>query len=138
MYAQCEFAGLAGIKPERGLLVLSAALQAAADPISAWPVATSAGPIVWQNLLKAPGRRHALYDEFKVGPHQGEKICMTKQSSGVYVTLPLTSASDAASDAAQGSMLGQGTGSIILSVLQAGWGSTAESASPECGAGSSY
>ena len=58
--------GLAGIRPEQGLLVLSAALHAAADVQSSWPTATLAGPVIWQNLLKAPGRRQPLYDECQV------------------------------------------------------------------------
>lgn len=62
-------AGLAGIRPAEGLQVLSAALQAAADAASSWPPATSAGPILWSILLKAPGRSRGLYDEFKVCLH---------------------------------------------------------------------
>ena len=58
--------GLAGIRPEQGLLVLSAALHAAAEAQASWPTATLAGPVIWQNLLKAPSRRQPLYDEFQV------------------------------------------------------------------------
>ena len=61
-----ERQGLAGIRPEQGLLVLSAALHAAADAQSSWPTAMLAGPVIWQNLLKAPGRRQPLYDECQV------------------------------------------------------------------------
>ena len=59
-------AGLAGIKPVQGLRVFSAALQASAEIDSAWPMLSSAGRIVWENLLKAPGRQHAMYGEFRV------------------------------------------------------------------------
>ena len=62
-------AGLPGLRPAEGLQVLSAVLQAAADAASSWSPATSAGPILWRNLLKAPGRSHGLYDEFKVCLH---------------------------------------------------------------------
>ena len=63
------FAGLSGIRPAEGLQVLSAALQAAAHAASSWPPATAAGPILWSVLLKAPGRSHGLYNEFKVCLH---------------------------------------------------------------------
>ena len=61
-----EHQGLAGIRPEQGLLVLNVALHAAADALSCWPTATLAGPVIWQNLLKAPSRRQPLYDECQV------------------------------------------------------------------------
>ena len=56
-------------QPEQGLRVLGAALQAAANVAAPWPAAISAGPIIWDNLLKAPGRRHAMFDEFRVSRH---------------------------------------------------------------------
>ena len=52
--------GLAGIRPEQGLLVLSAALHAAADVQSSWPTATLAGPVIWQNLLKGARQETAF------------------------------------------------------------------------------
>ena len=58
--------GLAGIRPGQGLRVLSAALHAAADAQSSWAAATLAGPVIWHDLLKAPGRKQPLYDECQV------------------------------------------------------------------------
>ncbi|CAL5223543.1 g6075 [Coccomyxa viridis] len=46
--------------------VLIVALQASAELSSPWPATTAAAAILWDNLLKAPGRRHAMYDDFRV------------------------------------------------------------------------
>ncbi len=69
-----DAAGLAGIKPVQGLQVLIVALQASAELSSPWPATTAAAAILWDNLLKAPGRRHAMYDDFRVRPVHTHRI----------------------------------------------------------------
>ena len=64
---------MAAIRPVLGLRVLSASLQASAEAVSPWPTATSAGHVVWEHLLKVPGRRYAVFDEFRVRPIHTQK-----------------------------------------------------------------